>query len=162
MAALKKLGAQLQPVRFTPTPDGVLNILNVESSSAFDAFTLGEQVRQLTGSTWPQTFRAARYVPAPEYIQMQRARAMMMDTFEKEMADFDAVVSVGTSGQLLLITNLTGTPQIALPWGADASNNSLSRVITGRNYQEAKLCAIAKLVQDSAEYHHLRPDLSKV
>ena len=85
----------------------------------------------------------------------------MMDLFEKEMGDFDAVISPGTSGQLLLTTNLTGTPQIALPWGADSSNNSISRVLTGRNYQESKLVAIAKLVQDSADYHHLRPDLSK-
>ncbi|HVT10628.1 MAG TPA: amidase [Fimbriimonadaceae bacterium] len=162
LQALQKLGAQLQPVRFTPVPNGVLNILNVESSSAFDAFTLGEQIRELTNSPWPQTFRAARYVPAPEYLQMQRARTLAMAQFEKEMGDFDAVLSQGTSGQLLITTNLTGTPQIALPWGADASNNSVSRVLTGRNYQEAKLVAIAKLVQDSADFHHLRPDLSKL
>jgi Asp-tRNA(Asn)/Glu-tRNA(Gln) amidotransferase A subunit family amidase len=61
-----------------------------------------------------------------------------------------------------LITNLTGHPQIALPWGADDNGNSLSRVLVGRNYQEAKLAAIAKLVQDSADYHQLRPDLSAV
>jgi len=162
LTALKKLGVELRPVRFTPVPDGVLNILNIESSSAFDAFTLGEQIRQLTNSPWPQTFRAARYVPAPEYIQMQRARTLMMERFESEMGDLDAVISPGTSGPLLLITNLTGTPQIAIPWGADANNNSISRVLTGRNYQEPKLCAIAKLVQDCANYHHLRPDLSKL
>ncbi|HWA83961.1 MAG TPA: amidase [Fimbriimonadaceae bacterium] len=161
LLALQRLGAQLQPARFTPVPSGLLNVLNVESSSAFDAFTLGEQIRELTNSPWPQTFRAARYVPAPEYLQMQRARSLAMEQFEKEMGDFDAVLSQGTSGQLLITTNLTGTPQIALPWGADASNNSISRVLTGRNYQEAKLVAIAKLVQGSADFHHLRPDLSK-
>lgn len=161
LQALHKLGVTLQPVRFTPVPNGLLNILNVESSSAFDAFTLGEQIRELTNSPWPQTFRAARYVPAAEYLQMQRARSMAMEQFEREMGDFDAVLSQGTSGQLLITTNLTGTPQIAIPWGADASNNSISRVLTGRNYQEAKLVAIAKLVQDSADFHHLRPDLTK-
>ncbi|HTQ11655.1 MAG TPA: amidase, partial [Fimbriimonadaceae bacterium] len=90
LTALKKAGVQLKPVRFTPVPDGVLNILNVESSSAFDAFTLGEQIRELTNSPWPETFRAARYVPAPEYLQMQRARTLMMEKFEEEMGDLDA------------------------------------------------------------------------
>jgi Asp-tRNA(Asn)/Glu-tRNA(Gln) amidotransferase A subunit family amidase len=162
LVALKKIGVHLQPAKFSPVPDGVLNVLNIESSSAFDAFTLGEQIRQLTNSPWPQTFRAARYIPAPEYIQMQRARSMMMEQFEKEMGDFDAVLAPGTGGQLLLTTNLTGTPQIAIPWGADTSNSSISRTLIGRNYQEAKLVAIAKFVQDSADYHHLRPDLTKL
>jgi Asp-tRNA(Asn)/Glu-tRNA(Gln) amidotransferase A subunit family amidase len=162
LVALKKLGVQLQPAKFSPVPDGVLNILNIESSSAFDAFTLGEQIRQMTNSPWPQTFRAARYIPAPEYIQMQRARSMMMEKFEQELGDFDAALAPGTGGQLLLTTNLSGAPQIALPWGADASNNSVSRTLIGRNYQEAKLVAIGKLVQDSADYHHLRPDLTKL
>jgi Asp-tRNA(Asn)/Glu-tRNA(Gln) amidotransferase A subunit family amidase len=160
LVALKKLGVTLKGARFTAPANGLLNILNVESSSAFDAFTLGEQIRQLTNSPWPQTFRAARYVPAAEYLQMQRARSLLMEQFEKELGDYDAVIGSGTGGSILTTTNLTGTPQIALPWGADDAGNSLSRVLVGRNYQEAKLVAIAKLVQDSAGYHRLRPDLT--
>jgi Asp-tRNA(Asn)/Glu-tRNA(Gln) amidotransferase A subunit family amidase len=160
LVALKKLGVSLQPVKFTPPNPALLNILNVESSSAFDAFTLGSQIRELTNSPWPQTFRAARFVPAAEYLQMQRGRTLLMEQFEKELGDFDAVIAAGTGGNLLLITNLTGHPQIALPWGADANGNSLSRVLVGRNYEESRLAAIAKLIQDSAEYHRLRPDLT--
>lgn len=160
LLALRKLGVTLKAARFTPPNNGLLAILNVESSSAFDAFTLGEQIRQLTNSPWPQTFRAARYVPAAEYLQMQRARTLLMEQFERELGDFDAVISTGSGGSLLITTNLTGTPQIALPWGADDAGNSLSRVLIGRNYQEAKLAAIAKMVQDSAGFHRLRPDLS--
>jgi Asp-tRNA(Asn)/Glu-tRNA(Gln) amidotransferase A subunit family amidase len=162
LQALHKLGVTLQPARFTPAANGLRTILDVESSSAFDAFTLGDQIRQMTNSPWPQTFRAARYVPAAEYLQMQRARSLLMDQFEREMGDFDAILANGTGGQLLVTTNLTGTPQISIPWGADATNNSIARTLIGRNYQEAKLAAIAKLVQDSADYHHLRPDLTKV
>lgn len=162
LLALHKLGVNLQPARFTPPANGILNILNVESSSAFDAFTLGEQIREMTNSPWPQTFRTARYVPAAEYIQMQRARSLLMVQFEKELGDFDAILANGTGGQLLLTTNLTGTPQISIPWGADANNNSVAKTLIGRNYQEAKLVAIAKMVQDSADFHHLRPDLTKL
>lgn len=162
LQALRKLGVQLQPAKFSPVPDGMLDILNVESSSAFDAFTLGEEIRQMTNSPWPLTFRAARYVPAAEYIQMQRARTLMMERFQHEMQDFDAVYATGVGGQLLSVTNLTGTPQMAIPWGADQTNNSVSRVLIGRNYQEAKLVAMAKLLQDSADFHHLRPDLGKL
>ncbi len=159
---LAKLGVTVIPAKFTPAAAGILDVLDVESSSAFDAFTRGDQIRQLKNSPWPNTFRAARYIDAVDYLQMQRARSMLMAQFEREMGDFDAVIAPQGGGGLLLTTNLTGTPQIVLPWGADDKNNSVAKSIIGRNYQEAKLVAIGKLVQDMAGFHRLRPDLSKL
>lgn len=162
LAALKKLGAEVRPAKFTPAEDPLLEILNVESSSAFDDFTRGEEIRKLNESPWPATFRAARYVPAVEYLQAQRARARLMRRFESELGDFDAVFGNGIGGSLLTITNLTGHPQIAIPWGADANGNSIGKSLVGRLYHEAKLVAIARAVQETAGFHHLRPDLSRV
>lgn len=162
LAALKKLGANVKPAKFSNVPNGVLEILDVESASAFDEFTRSEDIRHLNTSPWPNTFRAARYVPAVEYLQAQRARAKMMEQFEKERASFDLIVAGGIGGVLLQITNLTGTPQVCIPWGADASNNSIAVSLIGRNYEDDKLCQVADLLQQTAEFHHLRPNLSSL
>ncbi|HSI72376.1 MAG TPA: amidase, partial [Fimbriimonas sp.] len=50
---LRGLGAAVTPVTFSPLPNGMLQILNVESSSAFDEFTRSEKIQQLKNSSWP-------------------------------------------------------------------------------------------------------------
>ncbi len=156
VSVLRSLGAEVRPVSFSPVPDGVLAILEVESASAFDAFTRGKEIHELLNSQWPEIFRAARYVPAVEYLQMQRARTLLMETFEREFGDLDAYVCRG-GGYTLGHTNLTGHPQIVIPLkGGDA------RSLVGRLYGEDKLVAMAQAVQSRLGFQKLRPDLSKL
>ncbi len=161
VVALKKMGAHVAPAKFTPPTNGLLEILNVESASAFDEFSRGDLIRQLNDSPWKETFRAARYTPAVEYLQAQRERARMMQRFQQERDEFDVIIADNIGGLLLTITNLTGTPQITIPWGDDGNGNSISKSLIGRNYKEARLCAVAKLLQNTADYHRRRPDLSR-
>ena len=156
LQVLKKHGAQVRPVWFSPVPQGVVSILDVESASAFDAFTRGPEIDELKNSSWPQTFRAARYVPAVEYLQAHRARTLLMERFEQEFGDLDAYVCPG-GGYTLTHTNLTGHPQIVIPL-----QNGQARCLVGRLYQEEKIVALAKLIQDQLGFTKLRPDLSKV
>jgi Asp-tRNA(Asn)/Glu-tRNA(Gln) amidotransferase A subunit family amidase len=158
---LRELGAAVRPVSFSPMAQGLLNILNVESSSAFDEFTRTEKIHQLKNSSWPETFRTARYVPAVEYLQAQRARTLLMHKFEEEFGDLDMYMCVG-GGYTLAHTNLTGHPQIVIPWGGDANGNSRSRSLVGRLYREDVLVTVAKAIQDRAGFWKERPDLSLV
>jgi Asp-tRNA(Asn)/Glu-tRNA(Gln) amidotransferase A subunit family amidase len=159
---LKAAGASVMPVHFSPIPDGVNQILDVESASAFDAFTLGEEIHELKNSNWPETFRGSRYVPAVEYLQAQRARTLVMHKFEEEFGDLDVLVGSGTINQTLGHCNYCGHPQVALPFGDDGNGNSVSRSIVGRLYRDDELLSIAKAVQDHFDFHRRRPDLSKV
>lgn len=154
------LGAELRPVSFSPPPAGLYEILDVESGSAFDAFTRGEEVRRLRNSTWPETFRAARYVTAIDYIQAQRARTLLMHKFEAEFGDLDMFVTIG-GGSTLATTNLTGHPQLAIPQGEDAQGNSAARTLVGRLYDESRLIAVASRC-NAIDYHLTRPDLNKL
>lgn len=157
-AHLKKLGATLTPVRFAPVPEGVLSILDVECGSAFDAFTRSDRIDRLKNSAWPETFRAARFVPAVEYLQAQRARTLLMHRFEREFGDLDAFLAPD-GGYTLTHTNLTGHPQIVIPFGDDGKGNSRAYTLTGRLYAEDRLLQIAKLAQDGFDFHRRHPEL---
>ena len=84
-----------------------------------------------------------------------------MHTFEQDFADLDMFLCVG-GGSTLMHTNLTGHPQIVIPWGADGNGNSRARCLVGRLYGEAALIAVAKAVQDRAGFVNERPDLSQL
>jgi Asp-tRNA(Asn)/Glu-tRNA(Gln) amidotransferase A subunit family amidase len=159
---LVKLGAAVSPVHIEQTPEGLLAVLEVEAASAFDALTRSEQIHELKNSSWPESFRASRFVPGVEYLQAQRGRALLMDRFESELGTLDALVLQGIGGNVLRIANLTGHPQVLIPFGVDDKNNSRSISFLGRLYEEDRLLAIAKVFQDAAGYQHLRPDMSKI
>ena len=162
LKVFKDLGASVQVVKFSPIPDGINQILDAEAGSAFDAFTRGPEIHQLKNSTWPETFRASRYIPAVEYLQAQRARTLLMRKFEQELGDLDIVVGNGVAGQILGHCNYCGHPQVALPFGDDGNGNSLAKSLVGRLYRDDELLTIAKTIQGHFDYHRRRPDLSKV
>jgi Asp-tRNA(Asn)/Glu-tRNA(Gln) amidotransferase A subunit family amidase len=156
LSVLTRRGATVRPVSFARITDGLLAILDVESASAFDAFTRGSGIHELKNSQWPDIFRAARYVPAVEYLQAQRARTLLMERFESEFGDLDAYVCVG-GGYTLSHVNLTGHPQIVLPL-----KDGDARSIVGRLYGEDVLATLAAEVQKELDLQRLRPDLSQI
>jgi Asp-tRNA(Asn)/Glu-tRNA(Gln) amidotransferase A subunit family amidase len=155
---MRELGMNVVPVWFSPLNNALIQILDVESASAFDEFTRGEKIHELKNSSWPETFRAARYVPAVEYLQAQRARTLLMRRFEQEFGELDLFMAMG-GGYTLAHTNLTGHPQIVIPWGGD-QGNSRARSLVGRLYREDVLISVAKAIQDKLPFAQERPDLS--
>lgn len=160
IAVLKKLGAKLENVRFSPMPGGVSIDLSVESAAAFDDFTTGDMIDGLENSAWPRSFRAHRYVTAVEYIQALRARTEVMKRLDEELADFDVVVASGTGGFMLLNTNRTGHPQLLVPNGVNERGQERSFSLFGRLYDEATIAALAWRLQQETGHYRNRPDLS--
>jgi Asp-tRNA(Asn)/Glu-tRNA(Gln) amidotransferase A subunit family amidase len=162
LRALVELGLKPIPIKFTPVPNGVISVLRVESASAFDEFTRGDRIRELKNSAWPETFRSNRYVPAVEYLAAQRARRLVMERFENELADFDLIVANERGGTLLFITNLTGHPQALVPLKRNEQGGQRSCSVVGRLYQESQVAALARAIQLRAGNLAERPDLSKL
>src|SRR5215831_10514258 len=83
LAKLRAMGVNLIPVEFPKYPYGAMrSILVAEAAAAFDDLTRSGRDKLLTQQTkddWPNTFRAARFIPAVEYIQANRARTIAMD-----------------------------------------------------------------------------------
>ena len=102
-------------------------------------------------SSWPDSFRQHRFVPAVEYIQAMRRRTQIMQRFDEALGDFDVMI-----GSRLGLTNLTGHPEIALPNGFHQGTPTSLR-LTGRLYGDAEILTLAHAFQQATDFHRRRP-----
>ncbi|MBS1714380.1 MAG: amidase [Armatimonadetes bacterium] len=156
---LRDAGAVVRPVKFSDPPEGIWTLLTAEAAATFDRLTRSEDIERI-GKLWPPEFLAARYLPAVEYINAHRARALMAKTFEEEFGDFDVVVTDKFWDSAFTVCNGTGHPQAIVPWGLNGSQPRSVSVI-GRLYGEGVMAAVAHRIQSMGGYHRLRPDASK-
>jgi Asp-tRNA(Asn)/Glu-tRNA(Gln) amidotransferase A subunit family amidase len=179
LAKLREMGVNLIPVEMPKFPyDGMVSMLFAESAAAFDELTRSGRDKLLTSQKdrdWPNSFRAARFIPAVEYIQASRARKMAMEAVAKVFEGVDVIVTP-TESQQLVITNLTGHPSVILPNGfrgddapkypiddpsefqnAGGPGTPTSLTFLGRLFGEAKLLALARAYQDATGFHRKHP-----
>ncbi|MEE2889635.1 MAG: amidase [Planctomycetota bacterium] len=160
---LKGLGAELIEVDLPDYPVWpMMVILFAESACAFDELTRSDRDDELVEQgpqAWPNSFRAARLIPAVEYIRAQRLRTLLMRDMAQALAAVDAFVAPAGDFHSLGITNLTGHPSLVAPCGF--GDNRMPRAITfiGHPYDEARLIAIGDAWQRVTDYHQKRPSL---
>ena len=161
LADLREAGASLEPVELPKFPAGPLRIiLEAEAAAAFDDLTRSKGVDQLRGQQpgdWPNSFRTSRLIPAVEYIRAQRARTLLMREMERFMANWDVIVSPPFSSGLL-ITNLTGHPQLVVPCGFVKGAPS-GLVFTGKLYDEGSPLRLALAYERATSWHSLHPKM---
>ena len=159
LEVLRRLGANLVPVSLPDRyPLGALRtILNAESAAAFDELTRSNRDDLLERSSWPNSFRTARLIPAVEYIQANRVRTLLMQSMHDAMRDVDVVAVGPNGGPWLTITNLTGHPSVTLPHGFADNGTPISFSFIGQLHGEAELLAVAKAYQDATDFHTRRP-----
>ena len=183
-AALEKLrsmGVNLVPVELPKLPYGpMVSGLTAEAAAAFDELTMSGRDRLLTEQSpedWPTSFRVARFYPAVEYIQANRARMLAIEQVSTLFRQVDVIVAP-SSGEQLVVTNLTGHPAVILPnglrgrdapvaprvdTGEDDSiggpGTPVSLTFLGGHYQDAKVCALARAYQQATGFEKLHPRL---
>lgn len=120
LAKLRAMGVHLQPLELPKLPYGAMvPLLTAEAAAAFDALTITGRDKLLTAQgqyDWPNSFRVARFYPAVEYIQANRARTLAIAQLSKLFEQVDVIVAP-TGGEQLLATNLTGHPAVIVPSG---------------------------------------------
>jgi Asp-tRNA(Asn)/Glu-tRNA(Gln) amidotransferase A subunit family amidase len=183
-AALAKLGAMglnLIPVELPKLPwDAMVPLLTAEAAAAFDDLTISGRDKLLTEQgpeDWPNDFRVARFYPAVEYIQANRARTLAVRGFAKLFEQVDVIVTPSTDAQLIA-TNLTGNPAVIVPNGLrgddapkppeidDGDHDDIggpgtpvSITFLGGLYQDAKVAAFARAYQQATGFEKLHPKL---
>ena len=163
IATYRKLGANLTAVDLPDLSIGnaIGFILTTESAASFDEVTRSGAVDLLrTGtsrSSWPNTFKAGRFVPAVEYLRAQRARVLLMRQMDEFMAPYDALLSAGADATLG-VTNLTGHPAMALKCGV-YTDVPVMLMVTAKLYEEASLCRIALAYEQATEWRDRHPTL---
>lgn len=165
LATYRKLGATIEPIEL---PDmsisGAISfILTTESAASFDDITRSGEVDLLaTGqsrSSWPNTFKTARFVPAVEYIRAQRARVLLMREFDKMMSQYAVILHAG-SDQTLSTTNLTGHPAMAVKCGIIGNNTPQILMLTGRLYDEGTMARVALAFEQATTWKDRHPNLA--
>jgi Asp-tRNA(Asn)/Glu-tRNA(Gln) amidotransferase A subunit family amidase len=163
LSDLKNTGAKLNPVEYQDDLAGIRYLLEAEGAAAFDDITRDGQVRTLRGQgpgDWPNSFRSSRLIPAVEYIRAQRVRTMMVEKFEKFIADWDVIVVPGSG--LLTTTNLTGNPQVVVRCGytENATRSPWSMLgFIGKIYDEGSPLRLALAFEQATDWHKKMPTL---
>ena len=159
---LKNMGAELVELELPVLPyRDMLIILSAEAGAAFEDLTLSNRddtmVKQ-DKNAWPSGFRSSHFIPAVEYIQANRARAILIEEMNKKMKGLDAFIAPAF-GQNLVATNLSGHPCVVLPNGF---RNGLptSITFTGQLFGEGKLLKIAEAYQRAGDFHKKQPSLN--
>ena len=154
---LMSMGVDLQPVELPDLSTQAIGfILSTESAAAFDDLTLSVRDNMMVPeqSSWPDTFRRHRFVPAVEYIQANRERTRIIEELNEWFADYDLFV-----GSSLGLTNLTGHPEISIPHGFNGESNPTSLRFTGKLFGEAEILMLAHAFQSVTDHHLKHPTL---
>lgn len=164
LTALRKLGAEFIPIELPKKyPVGSLDyLIGAESAAAFDELTRSGKDSAFVQQhkfAWGNQFRAARFIPAVEYIQAQRVRSLIIEEMAALMKTVDVYVCPTTEGNNTLLTNLTGHPCVVVPNGARTDGRPISITFCGRLFDEGTLLAVAKKFQDATGFHLKRPPL---
>jgi len=165
LEAIKTLGVELIEIELPEIDPAIISfILNVEAAAAFDDITRNKQVDLMVRqgkNAWPNVFRQARFVPAVEYLQANRIRTLLIEQMAEKMKEIDVYLAP-SAGTNLLLTNLTGHPQVVVPCGFDDREHPLSLSFIGNLFEEGKALRLAKAYQLTAGFHLKHPDLNKL
>ena len=154
----------------------------VERTAYFDEHARAGRMKGTRGGTQA----IGHLIPAPEYLQQQRARMMMMMELQKATAHVDVYIVGSTNTGIPApprpagaaadgprgpqpdrpqpptqrhfgYANLAGYPAINLPNGFGETGSPTNAVIYGQPYRELEIIALAKAYQDVAGFHLRKP-----
>ena len=117
----EKLGAKLIPVEIPDMPTQAMSmILSAEAGAAFEELTRSGHVNEMvqqSPNSWPNTFRASQFIPAVDYINANRVRALLIQRWWELFRNLDVIVTPTSAGSQIAMTNLTGNPAVIVPNG---------------------------------------------
>jgi Asp-tRNA(Asn)/Glu-tRNA(Gln) amidotransferase A subunit family amidase len=187
---LRSMGVKLIPITLPDLYGDIVTVAEtrVEAAVFFDELLRTGRDKLLTGKTRGPQFRQARFIPAVEYLQAQRVRAMMMKTLADATAGVDVYLAPAAGGgprpeaadpaagaggtppptperppnpaaRHSQMANMACYPAIALPNGFAANGTPTSITFFGRPFGETEVLTLAKAYQDSTDYHLKHPVL---
>ena len=101
--------------------------------------------------------RAARFIPAVEYVNAQRHRYLLMKKMQEFFSNVDVVITPTYAGSQLAITNLTGHPALCMPTGFSRQGLPTSITILGNLYGEANLLSVGRMLQLNTGWEDVHP-----
>ncbi len=161
LEVIRAMGVELIPVEMPTIPAQPIRLmLLAEAAAAFDELTrldIDDQLTDQRKQAWPNTFRAARFIPAVEYINASRMRQQLIEAYHQQLGELDVIVAPSFGGGQLLTTNLTGHPCLVVPNGFSAQGSPTSISFLGKLFGEAALASFAHAFQERTQWDEKNP-----
>ena len=156
---------------------------NAEAGAFFDELIRSGGDKKMTNPGRANSFRTSRLTPAVEYLQGQRARAMMMAKLAEAVAEVDVYLVPANSGggggggrgrgggaaggvprpasaaRHFNMANIAGYPAISVPHGFAESGSPTALTFYGPPFAEREILQLAKAYQDASGFHLKHPGL---
>ncbi|MEX2467040.1 MAG: amidase family protein [Gemmatimonadota bacterium] len=160
---LRGMGIELRPFSLPEHADmDALQMLLVDEAAAFDELIQTGRVDLLIqdrDEPEDMLMRAARLLPAVEYVQLNRRRTLLMQNMAEAMSDLDVYVAPHGGSANNSANNLTGHPGVSVPNGFAPDGTPTGVLFIGALYGEAEMLRLAKAYQDATDFHLRRPSL---
>ena len=162
---LRALGCELVPIEIPDHPYGqfIFTTILIEATAAFDELTLqnlDDQMKWQEDRAWPNSFRAARFMPATEFFQSQRVRRRFMKIAHGLFENVDAVVAPQAHGAMHALTNMTGQPAITMRTGFRDDGTPRAVTLWGGFSRDGTLLNIGSALERELDLWSKRPALS--
>ena len=173
MARAEALEAQLQPVS-VPDPAAINAVgqivLLCEAAAVLEPY---RRRRELFGEDVLALLDQGSLIPATDYIQAQRIRRAMRQSFAKVWSEVDCLITPATAitaprvGQATVTIggseepvrpaatrmsrpfNVLGLPAVSIPCGLDANGLPIGLQIVGPPFEEARLLRVGAALEDA-------------
>ena len=170
--------ATLTEFKLPDLPYGSVNsiIISCEMAAAFEDLAKSGKVWEMTAEEDRWGLYSALTIPAKDYINAMRIRAIIQRELDTALSPFDAVISPtlpsvaypidrpwdeyrkGLAGsQIGGAGNAAGIPALSIPNGFGESGLPTGLQLVGRAYSEDRLLAIAQAYQHQTDWHCRHP-----
>jgi Asp-tRNA(Asn)/Glu-tRNA(Gln) amidotransferase A subunit family amidase len=161
---LISLGYNLIPVELVPDVplQDLAIILEAEAGAAFDLLSRNgddDKMVKQNKDSWPNIFRASRFIPAVEYINANRLRTKLIRQINEVVRKFDVLVVPSLEDDSQLLFNLTGHPCITFPNGFTSKGMPTSITFVGNLYNEGIIISAANQFQSVTNFNKKHPSL---
>jgi Asp-tRNA(Asn)/Glu-tRNA(Gln) amidotransferase A subunit family amidase len=157
----RKAGATVDPITLPDLPAAALYALfNAEAGAMFDELVRSGAINELANQTEngrANQLRAARFIPAVDYIRAQRVRTLLVQQMNALFEKVDAILAPASS-ESVTTCNLTGHPGITVPAGL-VDGLPVGLMVAGPLYKEERVLQVAAAFEAATEWKSKHPAL---
>ena len=161
LGVYRQAGATFVPVSLPDLPAAaVYAILNAEAGAMFDELVRSGGINDLSDKGTngrANQLRAARFIPAVDYIRAQRVRTLLAERMNAMFESVDVFLAPSSSDSVTM-TNLTGHPAAVVPAGF-VDGLPMALMVTGPLWREDLVLQVAGAFESATDWHTRHPAL---
>ncbi|HLH92002.1 MAG TPA: amidase [Xanthobacteraceae bacterium] len=179
IAELRRLGAEVKPVRLSPLSQWMDcgRVIHYAEAYAIHERDLQERPQDFAPITLRRLLGGA-FVPASEYVRAQQLRTLLCEEYRAALRDVDVLITLSSfdlpcridddaavartyERQCRMPFNVAGGPCVSVPTGFSKSGIPLAMQIAGRAFDEATVYRVAWAYCDAAGWTERHPRVAQ-